>query len=201
MESPLPVGRGPRSFQTGSQTLSLTRCEAARLRRGTAGGNTALSRVESPQPDPVQGGLPTLDGPRNGALPPVAAPVTCAKAVPGQSPSPAAADGTDLRWAQEQDPALLDIGSCLREGRVLDPKRYREWTGILRQHGQQTKIVDGTIGIADGGTFTVAVPGKLRMDIVRMAHDHPSSGHMGRERTAQRVKQRCAASRPTNKNC
>ena len=115
-------------------------------------GGTALAPGESPEPDPVQGGLSTPEGIGSAALPSVAVPISSVEEAPshgspghnaGAAPnhSPSTADGTDLRRAQEEDPSLVGIGACLREGLPLNSKGHGEWSGVVRQHGRKIKMI------------------------------------------------------------
>ena len=151
------------------------------------GGGSILTQNKTPGFRLTQGGSPTSGGLGCGSL---HSSITSAETTPGRNAMPTMASEADLRLAQAEDPLLLAIGACLREGHTKDPKGHGEWRGVLRQHRRNLKIVDNVVGVKDGGAVRVSVPKKLRMDIMRIAHSPPCSDHIDRERTAQRVQQR-----------
>ena len=163
-------------------------CQESGSVRGLTGANTGAGssgRPSATESDPVTVGSPT----RGGTVPCVTIPVTVAGAVTDCSPV-TATDRAGMQQAQRNDPSLAAIGNRIRDGLTLDPQANGEWSGILKHHGRKMTIVEGIVGIADAGKFRVAVPEELRVGILGMAHNSPSSGHLGRKRTAHRLQER-----------
>ena len=99
-------------------------------------------------------------------------------------------DTRDIRQAQEEDCCLRRMRGWLENKEAPDPTKMGEWTKVLAPRWDHVSVMNGLVGITSKGDFRTAVPKELRQDIIRMAHDHPTSGHMGRRRTSFRVRQR-----------
>ena len=98
----------------------------------------------------------------------------------------------DIRSAQKQDPVILQIVEQLNgiKGQVETTdewkqngewKRYRQlWTQLRMSDGILHRCVDER---KQGEKMVLVVPRRMRTDLLKLAHDDPSSGHMGQPRT------------------
>ena len=75
-----------------------------------------------------------------------------------------------LRAAQAEDPTLVNAREQLEQG-AHDSATLRD-DGIL--------LINGLIAVPDNA--------QVKLEILRMKHDHPTAGHPGREKTIQLVK-------------
>ena len=99
-------------------------------------------------------------------------------------------DTPDIRQAQEQDCSLQEIRSRLESGVAPVRSKMGPWGKVLLPRWKNVEMREGVIGLVTGEGFRAAVPRDLREEILKMAHNHPTSGHMGRRRTSFRVRQR-----------
>ena len=146
-------------------------------------GSSGISRVEGGPPSPDGG---TGDASHTGAVNAVEQTIEG-----GADPIGDRMDtGQDIRRAQEDDGVLQKIRGWLSRGEQPKPAEMGEWKQVLNSRWAEVKVVDGVVGITSGDTFRAAVPKKLRHDVMAMAHDHVTSGHLGRQRTSFRVRRR-----------
>ena len=96
----------------------------------------------------------------------------------------------DVRQAQERDMTLQRVRKWCERKETPDPEEMGEWRYVLTPCWEQVTVVNGVVGITSGRSFRAAVPKSLRVDVLRLAHDHMTSGHMGQRRTSLRVRQR-----------
>ena len=96
----------------------------------------------------------------------------------------------DLRQAQEQNRYLQLIRGWLEKKEEPDRSKIGAWGMVFLPRWEKAMVSNGIIGIMTGEGFRAAVPEELQKEIIRMAHDHATSGHMGRRRTSFRVRQR-----------
>lgn len=94
-----------------------------------------------------------------------------------------------IAQAQASDATLSALRRAHERKEKPRPAAFAGW-GVLRKHWSKVRVMNGVIGIASGRQFQAAVPQTERAEIIRLAHDDPSSGHMGRRRTIARVKAR-----------
>lgn len=94
-----------------------------------------------------------------------------------------------LLEAQQDDPTLSALCRAKEEGRMPKSTETSGWA-VLKKHWGQVEVRSGVLGIASKQRFQAAVPKTIRAEIIRLAHDDKSSGHMGRRRTIARVKAR-----------
>ena len=95
--------------------------------------------------------------------------------------------GRDIRGAQEGDHTLQQIRAWCEDKATPDFNRMGEWKKILKSRWTKVQVRQGVVGIASDESFRALVPKAIRSDILSMAHEHPTSGHMGRHRTSGRV--------------
>ena len=101
---------------------------------------------------------------------------------------------TKILCAQREDLLLGGIEELLKS--TVKPTRQQlreqlgEWVYLLSRW-EDVAIESGLLGLSEnrhGRTrFQVLVPGKLREDVLKWAHEHPSSGHMGTQKTVNRL--------------
>ena len=91
--------------------------------------------------------------------------------------------------AQDKDATLSALREALGRKETPHPSTFAGW-GVLRKHWSKAHVRNGMIGIISGQRFQAAVPQTERTEIIRLAHDERSSGHMGRRRTIARVRAR-----------
>jgi hypothetical protein len=104
----------------------------------------------------------------------------------------------DIRTAQQEDPVIVQViehlnktqgeaGSEEKWKQNGELKRYRQlWTQLIMLDGILHRRVDQ--GTQEERTVLV-VPRKMPTDLLKLAHDDPSSGHMGINRCVERLQQ------------
>ena len=109
---------------------------------------------------------------------------------------------TEILKAQQDDPSISMIMqklSCsddlLKEGNDNDNSKENGERRRYRQLWSQLEMVDGVLHrCVDKGTpskrLVLAVPRKMRADLLKLSHDDPCSGHMGINRCLERLQQR-----------
>lgn len=96
---------------------------------------------------------------------------------------------SSLLNAQAADPTLSTLREAIERNVKPRPSEFTAWS-VLRKYWDRVRVQSGAIGIGSGRRFQAAVPRSIRTEVIRLAHDDPSSGHMGRRRTTARVKAR-----------
>ena len=100
---------------------------------------------------------------------------------PGQS---------ELQTAQQEDEVLSVMrNACLGSREPPPDHPLAEWE-LLRGSWTQLEVREGVLGMRTKWGFRALVPDSMRSRIMTLAHDHPTSAHLGRSRTTERVRQR-----------
>ena len=182
---PAEPTRAPEPLQsTPPGTQPAAQLQEVGLKAAAAGALTATSHILQngpPQGDVDTGVRPDPDCTGKGG----------AQATVNMSSEGEENGGTrDLRQAQEQDRTFQQIRGWLEKKEKPDRSKMGAWGKVLLPRWEKVMVSNGIIGVVTGEGFRAAVPGELQEEIIRMAHDHATSGHMGRRRTSFRVRQR-----------
>ena len=81
--------------------------------------------------------------------------------------------------AQAADPTLSTLREAIERNVKPRPSDFTDWS-VLRKYWDRVRVQSGAIGIGSGRRLQAAVPRSIRTEVIRLAHDDPSSGHMGR---------------------
>lgn len=94
-----------------------------------------------------------------------------------------------LLKAQQKDDVIGLLRQACLDGEKDAPGRpLAEWE-VLRDSWGQIEIERGLVGMKTKHGFRALVPKQMRPELLNLAHDHPTSGHLGRSRTTERVRQ------------
>ena len=94
-----------------------------------------------------------------------------------------------LSRAQQEDDVIAHIRQACLDRKTETPRRaLAEWEP-LRNSWAQIGIESGLVGVRTKHSFRALVPKTMRTEIMKLAHDHPTSGHLRRSRTTDRVRQ------------
>ena len=102
--------------------------------------------------------------------------------------SPEEHDQSELENAQREDDVIRHIRQACLDGEKEAPDRsLAEWE-LLRENWLKVETKGGLVGMQTKLGFRALVPKSLQSSILKLAHDHPTSGHLGRSRTTERVR-------------
>ena len=100
-----------------------------------------------------------------------------------------AQEQSDLVKAQQEDEAISHIRQAHLHGEKDAPGRsLAEWE-LLRGSWAQLEIRADVVGMRTKYAFRALVPKAMRSRVMKLAHDHPTSGHLGRGRTTEKIRQ------------
>ena len=97
---------------------------------------------------------------------------------------------SDVEKAQLSDPNLRCIRECCESNTTPVFSKLGVWGKFLKGQWGSVSVKDGLIGLSSKGTFRILLPLEMRSDILILAHEHPTGGHMGQQRTKLKIKQR-----------
>ncbi|XP_064486072.1 protein NYNRIN-like [Ornithodoros turicata] len=96
-------------------------------------------------------------------------------------------DPQRLAEEQQQDPLLKNISRHIIHGCLPEEEQEAKSTqGLSQESGMDT---DGVLWHVGGDAKVLWVPQQLRLDVLRLGHDHPLSGHMGYFKTYKRIRE------------
>ena len=95
---------------------------------------------------------------------------------------------SELEKAQREDDVIRHVReACLNGGREAPERSLAEWE-LLRENWTKVEIKMGLVGMQTKLGFRALVPKAMQSNILKLAHDHPTSGHLGQSRTTERVR-------------
>ena len=164
----------------GPETGSESRCEGGSPSTGAAGqpaGQTVRTSGAVSSPGEVLlvagRGSRTVDRPD----------------VVGDAGDSGSGERSDMHRAQDESQPLVYARRCANHQTLPDISMLGDWSRVLGSGRHQIQVEDNLVGIATASGFRVAVPPPLRNRVMQLAHEPPTSGHMGHRRTTLRVKQ------------
>ena len=97
-----------------------------------------------------------------------------------------------LREAQERDPVIGRVLYLVRMGKECqggrESKKVRQ---LLRQRKQLSRTEQGVLVVrSPKGQSQVVLPAQLVREVLAVAHDGPTSGHLGIDKTLEKVRER-----------
>ncbi len=103
--------------------------------------------------------------------------------------------GQKLREEQEKDPSFRKIILYLRQG-ILPTQKSQNYN--LKKRAANYALAGGVLfrspdlRTRDSSEFPaqIVLPQSFRREVLEACHDHPLAGHMGADRTLQKVSQR-----------
>ena len=104
----------------------------------------------------------------------------------------------DIRSAQQNDPVLGVVREWVRREELPKPKEWKTKIPEAKAYARifpSLEIRGGLLGVQrrwNGNMgFRVIIPESLRRDVLKLSHDQNTAGHLGVDRTMERVLRRC----------
>ncbi|PAA58172.1 hypothetical protein BOX15_Mlig011037g1, partial [Macrostomum lignano] len=97
-----------------------------------------------------------------------------------------------LTSAQHADPSIRTLMDW-KQKKVREPKLPENASGELKKmvkFYEQMKIEDEMLTVSEDGKRKVVLPERIEKDVFKELHDSPLAGHLGRDKTLQRVRDR-----------